>query len=142
MAKSPLHRILAKRLYDFIVSILPNVFFVLKEEPLTLADSEPEPDISVVRGAEADFLTAHPSTAELVVEIAVSSPTLDRQNVLLYAEAGVKEYWIVLGRERKIEVYRKPEGGRYLETALFEANDTLQCSTVPEIRIRLGELFP
>src|SRR5713226_1026675 len=78
MAKSPLHRILGKRLYDFIINVLPKGFFALKEEPLTLADSEPEPDVSVVRGSEADFLTAHPGTAELVVEIAVSSPMLDR----------------------------------------------------------------
>ncbi len=73
-----------------------------KEEPLSLADSEPEPDISVTRGGEGDFSSAHPTTAELVVAVAVSSPALDRENASLYAEAGVKEYWIMLGTEREL----------------------------------------
>jgi Uma2 family endonuclease len=34
-----------------------------------------------------------------VVEVAVSKPELDRENAALYAEAGVKEYWIVLGNK-------------------------------------------
>jgi Uma2 family endonuclease len=76
---------------------------------LTLADSEPEPDISVTRGQESDFASAHSTTAELAVEIAVPSPALDRENASLYAEAGVKEYWIILGKERKVEVYRRPK---------------------------------
>jgi Uma2 family endonuclease len=112
-----------------------------KEEPLTFLDSEPEPDISMTRGGERDFLEAHPTTAELVIEVAVSSPALDRENASLYAEAGVKEYWIVLGRERQVEVYRRPENGRYQETLLVGANDTLECSNVPGLRIQMAELF-
>src|SRR5437773_10245269 len=54
MAKSPLHRSIAKRLYDTIYRILPRGFIVLQEAPLTLADSEPDPDVSVARGSEAD----------------------------------------------------------------------------------------
>src|SRR2546422_5673602 len=53
MSKSPLHCSLAKRLYDIISRMLPAGFVVRHEAPVTLADSEPEPDISVVRGTEA-----------------------------------------------------------------------------------------
>ena len=141
MAKSPLHCSMAKRLYDTISRMAPRGFIVRHEAPLTLADSEPEPDICVVRGAEADFFTAHPVTAEWVIEVAVSSVALDRENASLYAEAGVKEYWIVLASERTVEVYRRPEGGHYQETFLSGPNDTLECGSVPEIRIRLAELF-
>src|SRR5436190_1582489 len=54
MSKSPLHRILASRLYKLFLDRLPPGFSVWKEEPLTFLDSEPEPAISVVRGVEAD----------------------------------------------------------------------------------------
>src|SRR5712692_2263557 len=91
MSKSPLHCSVVKCLYDRIASILPEGFVIRREDPLTLSDSEPEPDIAVVRGAEADFLETHPTTAELVIEVAVSSPMLDRENASLYAEASVKE---------------------------------------------------
>ncbi|MBI2925530.1 MAG: Uma2 family endonuclease [Verrucomicrobia bacterium] len=139
--KSPLHCAIAGRLYDRIAPILPQDYLVLRDDPLTLRDSEPEPDIAVVRGSEADFFTAHPTTAELVIEVAVSSPALDRESAFLYAEANVKEYWIVLGRERLVEVYRRPENGRYQETMLFGAGDTLECLSVPTVRIRVAELF-
>jgi Uma2 family endonuclease len=141
MAKTPLHRLLTSRLYRFLLALLPEGFQVWKEEPLTLADSEPEPDISVVRGTEADFAAAHPSTAELVVEIAVSSPALDRANATLYAEAGIKEYWIVLGNEKRVEVYRRPESGRYQETHTVEADEVLDCVAVPGVRVQLQNLF-
>jgi Uma2 family endonuclease len=114
---------------------------VWKEEPLTLADSEPEPDISVVRGTEGDFLATHPTTAELVIEVAVSSAALDRENASLYAEAGVKEYWIVLGSDQRVEVYRRPEAGRYQDTQSFGPTDMLVCGSVPAVRIRIADLF-
>jgi Uma2 family endonuclease len=141
MSKSPLHFSLAKWLYDRISSLLPPGFVVRQEGPLTLADSEPEPDISVVRGRESDFKDAHPTTAELVIEVAVSSPALDRENAALYAEAGVKEYWIVLGREREVEVYRRPENGRYQDTRRAHAGDALECPAVPGLRVAVAELF-
>src|SRR5262245_20368290 len=72
MSESPLHSSIAKSLYDLIVPLLPQGLVVRREDPLTLADSEPEPDIAVVCGSRKDFFKAHPTTAELVVEVAVS----------------------------------------------------------------------
>src|SRR5207302_9970880 len=114
---------------------------VRREDPLTLADSEPEPDIAIVKGGAEDFFQAHPTTAELVIEVAVSSPTLDRENASLYAEAGVKEYWIVLGAERRVETYRRPEQGRYQEMRLLGPGDTLESASVSTVHIRISDLF-
>src|SRR5215468_8182821 len=54
MSKSPLHSSISKRLYDRISKLLAEGFIVRREDPLTLADSEPEPDVAVVRGSEKD----------------------------------------------------------------------------------------
>ena len=142
MSKSPLHCSLGKRLYDLLIRILPAGFVVRREDPITLADSEPEPDISVVRGEPGDFNKAHPTTAELVVEVAISSAALDRENVSLYAEAGVKEYWIVLGLEHQVEVYRRLIEGHYQEERLYRAGETIECAALPGVRIQVSELFP
>src|SRR5438270_2006983 len=83
MSKSPPHRIVTSALFRLLQTQLPPGCSIWKEEPLTLADSEPEPDISVCLGAESDFSKAHPSTAELVVEVAISSAALDRANASL-----------------------------------------------------------
>jgi len=141
ISKSPLHRTIGSLLYKFVLALLPPGYTAWKEEPLTFMDSEPEPDVSVVRGEERDFTHAHPTTAELAVEVAVSSAELDREMASLYAEAGVKEYWIVLGKERKIEIYLQPENGRYQQKRVVGTDATLQCVSVPALKVRVADLF-
>jgi Uma2 family endonuclease len=136
-----LSRAPGKRLYDRIAPLLPPGYLVRKEDPLTLIDSEPEPDISVVKGAEADFFQAHPTTAEIVIEVSVSSPKLDREMASIYAEAQVKEYWIVLAGERTVEVYRSAHEGRYLEKQVFTFEDTVRSLAIPAIQIKIDDLF-
>jgi Uma2 family endonuclease len=140
-SKSPLHRIIGSLLYRCLFAQLPKGFSVWKEEPLTFMDSEPEPDIAVTRGDEHDYTKAHPSSAELVVEIAVSSPALDRENAGLYAEAGIKEYWIVLGNERRVEVYRRPVNRHYQDKRVCESGEVLECVAVPGVKVRVSDLF-
>src|SRR5437870_13608290 len=55
MSKSPAHRTLVSLLYRLFLTRLPKGFTVWQEQPLTLADSEPAPDISVTRGGERGF---------------------------------------------------------------------------------------
>ena len=80
------------------------------QAPLALDDdSEPEPDVAVVAGEYRDYVTGHPATAALVVEVADSSLGLDRRlKVGLYARAGLPEYWIVNLVEGVLEVHREP----------------------------------
>ncbi len=139
-SKSPLHSGIASALYDLIRPQVPPGFWLRKEEPLTLADSEPEPDLSLVRGQRVDFATRHPATAALVVEVAVTSPAEDRALASLYAEAGVDEYWIVLPVERRMEIYRHPQDGAYRERLVVEGSGVATCHTVA-VSVSLGELF-
>ena len=141
MSKSALHEALATRLYRKILALLPDGFSAWKEKPLTLRDSEPEPDVSVVRGPWSDFETRHASTAELVVEVAVSSVRDDQELASIYAEAGVAEYWIIIAGTRSIEVYRRPEGGRYREMRVYGEGEELTVASVPELRVVIAELF-
>jgi Uma2 family endonuclease len=132
MSKSPLRVTLALYLFRLLSRLLPEGFSVRFEAPLRVRDSVPEPDISVVRGTDADFARQHPTTAALIIEVAVSNVDLDRENASLYAEAGVDEYWIVLPNQRQVEVYREPQDGAYT---------VLECSSVPGVRVNLEELF-
>ena len=141
MSKSPLYGTIASLLHDTVAPQLPPGWILRREEPLTLRDSEPEPDVAIVRGTRREYLRAHPSSAALVVEVAVSSLAEDRELAALYAEAGVAEYWIVLPAAQGIEVYRQPENGRYREMRLYTGSDNLECASVPGVRVALGELF-
>lgn len=140
-SKSPAHCYVIHSLREQLSRQLPDGFLILQHDPITLTDSEPEPDIAVVCGADADFTEAHPTTAALVIEVAFTTLALDRAGASMYAEAGVKEYWIVLGLEQQVEVYRRPVGGVYEERTMFRADETIECSSVPEVRVRVSELF-
>lgn len=141
ISKSPRHRNVCSRLYKLLLAALPTGFTVWKEEPLTLADSEPEPDISITRGDEKDFAHAHPPTAQFVIEVAVSSAALDRENAFLYAEAEVQEYWIILEESQRVEVYRRPREGKYQDFAVFGAGDVIDLASIPGVRIALADVF-
>lgn len=141
VSKSPLHCRTAKALYDHLLRAIPRGFCVRKDDPLTLCDSEPEPDLAVVRGDDRDFSNRHPSTAALVIEVAVTSATADRSMASLYAEAGVEEYWIVLPVERRVEVYRHAEVGTYLGRIVVEGDATLECLSIPGVSLRLVDFF-
>src|SRR2546426_10314012 len=51
MSKSPLHTFLSMSLLQRLRPALPAGFHVRQEQPITCSDSEPEPDLSVVRGS-------------------------------------------------------------------------------------------
>jgi Uma2 family endonuclease len=84
-----------------------GAFEVRVASPLTLEDSEPEPDLAVISLAAPR--PYHPATAALVVEVAVSSLQRDLGvKSGLYARAGVTEYWVVDLDGRRLVVQREP----------------------------------
>jgi len=141
MSKSPLHASIVIRLVELMSPLLPDGFHARQDQPLEFADSVPEPDFALVRGLRKDFAQKHPTAAALVVEVAFSSVALDREMALLYAEAGVDEYWIILTKEQAVEVYRHPVDGVYQEKTLLASHDALNCMGVPGLRVSVSEIF-
>lgn len=141
MSKSPLHSALVQRLLRLLREQLPRDCFVRQEQPLTCMDSEPEPDLAVIRGREEGFWDTHPTTAELVVEVAVTSQEYDRNKTRAYAQAGVKEFWLVLGPERQIEVFRTPVDGQFTSTRVLGVADELTAEGLPDVRLSIGQIF-
>lgn len=141
MSKSPLHRFLVQRVLRLLRQAAPPGCCVWQEQPLTCGDSELEPDVCLIRGDEDDFLTEHPRTAELVIEVCISSREYDRLKLRAYARAGVEECWFVLGPERQIEVHRRPEGEGYGETRLYGCGESVTSPVVPGFTLELDGLF-
>jgi Uma2 family endonuclease len=142
MSKSPLHELVAQKLMRCLIAKVPDGFEVRPERPLTLRDSEPEPDISVVRGKPDDWAAAHPSNAHLVVEVSVSSAALDEGKAEIYAEAGILEYWLVRPEERAVDVYREPTSDGYLSRITLSETGLLQCTSIPGLELSVVEILP
>ena len=142
MSKSPFHRFLSQRLLHLPQRAQLPGCFIWQEQPITCGDSEPEPDLSVIRGHEDDYATEHPRTAELVIEVCVTSHEYDRSKLRAYAVAGVKECWLVLGPEKQIEIHRRPEGEQFAEHAVHGPGGSLSSAAVPGFTVELDSLFP
>src|SRR5262249_44766532 len=97
-----------------------------------------------------DYLTDHPSTAGLIVEVSDSSLRLDRRfKTALYARANIHEYWIVNLVDGSLEVHREPQPSPDASLgAVFRSVETLRPpATVtplaaPGVTIPVADLLP
>ena len=134
-----------------IRAVLPSGWTVRTQMPVSLDDeSEPEPDLVVVRGRPADYRGSHPEHPVLAVEVADSSLRFDReQKGSLYARAGIGDYWIVNLVDRVLEVYRDPApaqsapyGWRYRSVAVLAPPAAAAPLAFPSCQIAVADLMP
>lgn len=125
ITKSTKHIFLKNFITESLKKILPNHFYIRNEDVLLLGDSELEPDISVVVGSFFDYKDIFPTTAQLVIEISVSSLNYDREKRRAYAKAKVEEYWIVDTKAGQIEVYSKPSDEEYIDKKVYNFTDSI-----------------
>jgi Uma2 family endonuclease len=132
MTRKPPHDAVIELIHETLRGMLPVGWHIRAQSAITMADSEPEPDLAVVRGAIRDYMGRHPGPADLalVVEVADSTLATDRDfKGRIYARAGIPVYWIVNLVDQRVEVYTTPTGPDanpgYRKRRDFEAGDTL-----------------
>ncbi len=111
MTKNPPHRLATGLLQDALLGLLPANYHLNNQEPITLADSEPEPDLSIIIGQRVDYRDRHPDASVVALVIEVADRTLERDRSLkqrIYARAGIPVYWILNLRDRQLECYTQP----------------------------------
>lgn len=99
--------------FDALSAMIVGEWHVRKKDPVTTSDSEPEPDISVVRGRRRDYADRHPGPEDAGLLVEVADASLDRDRVWkkrIYASAGFPVYWIVNLADRQVEVFTEPSG--------------------------------
>ncbi|MGI8550643.1 MAG: Uma2 family endonuclease [Dehalococcoidia bacterium] len=108
------------------------------------ADTEPEPDILVLR-FRSDFYESAPAGPEdvlLLIEVADTSLAYDRDVKLpLYARAGIPEVWIVNRDAARIEVYREPHGGVYRSVTMVERGGSVTPLAFPDLTIPVSDIL-
>ncbi len=115
MPTNPPHTQAVRVLNRLLVRMLSDDWVLSPQQPVTTADSEPEPDIAVATGPESKYADRHPTPREsvLVIEVSDTSLAYDRGTKLeLYAENRIAEYWIVNLIGGVVEVYTQPRGGK------------------------------
>lgn len=102
---------------DYLARVLGTRALVRPAKPITLPDdSEPEPDIAIVRRLGREYLRHHPYPEDIfwLIEYANSSWEKDSKvKYRIYAEAGIPEYWLVNLKRGELIVFRDPRGSEY-----------------------------
>jgi Uma2 family endonuclease len=107
--QGPLHFVMVGVVVDVLRATFGPGFHVRHAGPIGFDDSEPEPDAAVVRGTWRDYLTKHPDTALLAVEVSDTTLTYDlTTKAELYATAGIPEYWVLDLDGKQLHVFRDP----------------------------------
>ncbi len=112
---NPPHKKALRRLMECVRPFITAEYVFDCQGPITLADSEPEPDLSITIGPEDRYDARHAGTGDIVWVLEVSDTSLatDRgEKLQIYAEAKIPVYWIVNLQDRIVEVYTLPRGGR------------------------------
>lgn len=131
--QNPPHRVATRLAQTALERILLTGWYVDTQAPITLEDSEPEPDVAIIRGEPRLYTNRHPGPADLALVVEVADATLVRDQGAkkrLYARAGIAVYWIMNLPDRRCEVYSNPSvvGGEsdYRQRDDYGSSDAIQ----------------
>ncbi|MEG3844225.1 Uma2 family endonuclease [Microcoleus sp. herbarium14] len=143
-AQTPPHAATTQRSDRYLQHLLRDLAEIRVQLPITLATSEPEPDIAVVRIDPGAYGDHHPNPSEILLLIEVSYSTLQidrREKAPIYARANIAEYWILDVAAREAYIYQNPAPGGYQSEIVVADNAVIRMLAFPKIEISLSELF-
>ncbi len=142
----PFHAASVQRSANYLYEMLRNKAYIRAQLPVILGnDSEPEPDIAVVRLENHEYSFRHPEATDIYLLIEVADWTISKdrkQKARIYGKNQVLEYWILDIQKRQVYVFRQPEDGTYREELTLSSNDSLAMQAFPDVAIALDALFP
>jgi len=150
-AKGTAHETCNRRLMRELLKLLGDRATLQNQSPIVLSNqSEPEPDFAIVQNRADDYLSGHPTAADViwVIEVADSSLGYDQAVKLpLYAQAGIADYWIFNLVEGRIETYSEPyqtaEGQfGYRVTRIVLPNEAIALPRFADSTLDLVKVFP
>jgi Uma2 family endonuclease len=139
--QDPAHSSVIEQLNHLLLPALVGRARVRIQLPFAASDeSEPEPDVAVV--PPGDYRTEHPKTAHLIVEVANTSHQKDRTvKGRLYAECGVREYWLVDVPARTVEVHTAPARGIYSSVINRTGADRISLVAFADVVVAVDDVF-
>lgn len=128
---------------DYLRSLLSGLAAVSEAHPITLDNSEPEPDIAIVRLPEEIYKQHHPYPEDIYWLIEVSNRTLEKdlqEKTVVYARNGIAEYWVIDLLHKKIWIFTHPESQGYGQTQEITTG-TIAPQSFPQIAIAVEKLL-
>lgn len=137
----PVHDDTREELADYLRSRLGDRARVREATSVTLADnSEPIPDIAVVKSQRYRDRHPHPEDIYLLIEIANSRPGRDLgPKREIYAQSGIPEYWVFNLAKQELKVFRNVQNNDYQTEITWNA-ETICIQAFPDVSLETSIL--
>jgi len=116
---------------------------IRESHPITLDNSEPEPDIAVVRLPKTIYTQHHPYSQDIYWLIEISNKTLSKdltEKVITYAGNSIPEYWVIDLVNKKLIIHTNPQGDKYAQVKEYSSG-IVSPIAFPQITIALNQLL-
>lgn len=129
---------------DYLRLLLGERVKIRDAKPITLPDnSEPAPDIAIVRPLGDIYLQHHPYPEDIFWIIEFSYATLnkdlgDKKDV--YAEAGISEYWVANLKKTELKVFRDIQNKQYT-TELTLTTGAVTPLAFPNVSVQVKRII-
>lgn len=138
------HAVYCGRSVKYLRNLLGESVEIREAHPITLPNnSEPEPDVAIVRAPDTQYLNHHPYPEDIFWLIEYADSTLAKDlNIKqrIYAAAGIWEYWIVNLSASELIVFRGVGNNGY-ETETRLTSGTISPLSFPDIEVDVKRLF-
>lgn len=114
--ESPTHYNTAKRGTKYLEKLLGDRAEIRFNGPISLSNSEPEPDIAIVQPPQSRYDDRHPGVEDIfwVIEVAQTSFKKDLEvKKAIYATEGIQEYWLLNLSTKTLIVFQEPQQDNY-----------------------------
>ena len=130
---------------DHLIQKLGDRAIVREGHPILLpaSNSEPEPDLAIVRCDPEDYWEHHPYPEDIFWLIEFSDTSLKKDldpKAKIYAAAGIPEYWVVNLQKMELVVMRNPVNGDYRSQTVFSSG-IVSPLAFPEVSIEVAKLL-
>jgi Uma2 family endonuclease len=118
-----------------------NTVWVRVQNPVAFLDYDSEPEPDLVWAKAGDYSAHHPQAEDVVllIEVSESSLAFDQgEKALVYASAGIRDYWVVNLIDRTVDVHRDPQNGRYQSLESFGRDSIIAPLAVPDAQLRIA----
>ncbi|WP_008313119.1 Uma2 family endonuclease [Leptolyngbya sp. PCC 6406] len=127
-----LHAYYNSEVGDYLRALLGSRGKIREAHPITLPnDSEPIPDLAIVKPLGAVYLEHHPYPGDIFWLIEFSKATLSPDLTVkraIYAEAGIPEYWVVNLNHKELNVFRDLDNGHYTIEETYTTGHVSPCA--------------
>lgn len=106
---------------------------------------QPQPDLVLMRWRDDFYASKHPGPDDILLIIEVSDSSLEYDQTIrlqLYAEMGIREYWIADLQNNILFAYSQPEGKSYQITRQYQRGESIAPALLPECRLQIDVLLP